>query len=412
MSTSGTINQSVVSLVDEHKLKRPISEESEDRISSLPDELRTKIVSCLPFEDAFKTCILSKSWKHIFSTLPKLSFRENRFPNVANRVRRFAALVDWTLANYEGSEIESLEIRFNILKKSCVQLRNAWVHFAIEHNVRRLELHGKINARQGLPTSLFTCESLTEFSLAANTQLLKLPSAINLPNLTSLSLIAVIFPDDTLTEALFAGCPLLTGLYIGRCNMFRLARLTISCPKLEGICFSNCMEIDTCTIVLEGSCVKKFVYDGSLPRNFEFGNMVSLWTAILNLRRDIEDGRNDTELAPVALNLLRSMCHARDLTLSALFNEVLPKLGGEPLQLGCFENLKIARLYVWATYANQEIVMTLLSKFHRVEILRLIIHVSIRTSKMKHPIDTWSCKTRHNFTLGNGGIKQVEVLFG
>ncbi|KAL9234129.1 hypothetical protein vseg_009033 [Gypsophila vaccaria] len=383
MSTSGSAMQVPV---DKPRSKRPACEELEDRISSLPDELRTKIISLLPFEHAFKTCILSRSWKHIFSALPNLSFVENNLPEVEDRVHHFAASIDWTLENYEGPGIDTLEIHFNIRKRSRVQLKREWMNFAVEHNVQNLKLTGKMNARQGLPRSLFTSVSLKEFFLTVKDQLLRLPSAIYLPNLTSMSLVGVGFPNDTLTEKLFAGCPLLTRLGIKNCTLYRLSRLTISCPNLKLICISYCVDIDTCVVDIQSSCIEIFLYDGALARSFTFGNMDRLWTVVLNSMRDLEDTRPDSELAAVALSLLRSLRHAREMTLSAMFNKVLSMLGGGLWQLPYFENMKTVGFFVWATALNEEVVMTLLSKFLRVQKMRLIIHRLHSLADMFHVV--------------------------
>ncbi|KAL9234130.1 hypothetical protein vseg_009034 [Gypsophila vaccaria] len=371
MSASGSAKQA---RVDDRNPKGPNGGDIEDIISKLPDELKTEIISLLPMEDALRTCLLSKSWKRIFCTLPDLSFYECKFPDVANRTDRFAAFIDWTLANYQGSSISTLAIYFNIRGCTAVQLRNEWVNFAVERNVQYLEIVAKINAEEGLPNCLFTCRSLEEFELTLHFQLLKLPLDIYLPNLTRMSLVAVQFPDDNLTERLFSACPMLEGLLIIKCVMSLLSRLTISCPELSMLHISNCIGIHRCIIDIQAPSMVKFHYDNDLPRSFEYVDMSLLWSAEFQIARGWHDERDEIELAHVAFNLLRSSCHARKLKLCAVFNEILMEAPGGLCRLSCFNNLTDVSMHVWADVESEDVLMTLLSKFHHAQELHLIIH--------------------------------------
>lgn len=49
----------------------------EDRLSELPDELIHHILLFLDAQFAVQTCILSKRWKFLWTTLPFLSFDEH-----------------------------------------------------------------------------------------------------------------------------------------------------------------------------------------------------------------------------------------------------------------------------------------------------------------------------------------------
>ncbi|KAH9611866.1 hypothetical protein KSS87_019545, partial [Heliosperma pusillum] len=160
MSVAGSMKRAQA---DEPNLKRSC-EEIEDRISSLPNELKTDIISRLPMREALKTCILSRGWKHIFSSLPSLAFFEYQFLSVPNSGRRLVELIDWTLANRDDPELCTLAINFNIFEKPYLTLKNAWINYAVEHNVQYLQIIAKID-EMGLPSSLFTCRTLTVFKL-------------------------------------------------------------------------------------------------------------------------------------------------------------------------------------------------------------------------------------------------------
>ncbi|CAJ2670150.1 putative F-box/FBD/LRR-repeat protein At5g56810 [Trifolium pratense] len=51
----------------------------DDRISALPDDILSHILSFLPTEDAFTTTLLSKRWKLIWLLVPVLNFDDQRF---------------------------------------------------------------------------------------------------------------------------------------------------------------------------------------------------------------------------------------------------------------------------------------------------------------------------------------------
>ena len=57
-----------------------------DRISSLPDEILTYILSFLSTRNAVQTCILSKRWINTWTSVPVLEFEMKEFKSMPNIV--------------------------------------------------------------------------------------------------------------------------------------------------------------------------------------------------------------------------------------------------------------------------------------------------------------------------------------
>ncbi|KAF9606275.1 hypothetical protein IFM89_024184 [Coptis chinensis] len=81
---------------------------------------------------------------------------------------------------------------------------NAWIYFAIKHNVRMLELS---YPWEKLPDCVFKCHTLTESRLEYVD--FHLPSTVSLPGLKILKLTANAIYGEKLTENLFSSCHVL-----------------------------------------------------------------------------------------------------------------------------------------------------------------------------------------------------------
>ncbi|RZC55541.1 hypothetical protein C5167_014395 [Papaver somniferum] len=62
---------------DNPKSQKSMGEALEDRINQLPDSVLHHILSSSPLDikDVARTCVLSKRWKHIWTSIPTLDFR-------------------------------------------------------------------------------------------------------------------------------------------------------------------------------------------------------------------------------------------------------------------------------------------------------------------------------------------------
>ncbi|KAF5187797.1 F-box protein [Thalictrum thalictroides] len=207
-----------------------------DRISYLPDPIRSHIVSFLPFKDAIRTSILSQQWRHVCSSLSNLDFRQIEHIKYDGRegVERFKSIIDRTLILHDGLDIQKFCLKIRLAEDDPIFLLhiNAWIIFALRHNVKKLDLD-IVNLDEDLvqlqlPCALFTCPTLVSFTFYVVD--LKFPAVIRFPVLKKLKLYEITFPNEYLTDKLFSDCccPMLNDLLIKYCYLQNLTELNIS----------------------------------------------------------------------------------------------------------------------------------------------------------------------------------------
>ncbi|KAJ0250541.1 F-box domain-containing protein [Hirschfeldia incana] len=192
-----------------------------DRISGLSDELLVKILSFLPTKDAVSTSILSKQWKFLWMWLPKLEYSEYHANPPDASAFRYRDFIDKNLPLHRAPFIESL-----VLKSSNPQLFrpediNSWVGIAVSRSLRELSLRIRYKSIGNkpfvpLPSSLYTCNSLTTLKLKGESIFVDVPQSVSLPCLKTLKLRDVTYLNDDSLRLLLSNCPVLEDLLIDR----------------------------------------------------------------------------------------------------------------------------------------------------------------------------------------------------
>ena len=105
---------------------------SKDRISDLPTSVIQHILAFLPTEDAIRTCVLSKRWQCLWTSIPNLLFHCRSFNS--EEVYRFASSIDKILMIYSSSKIKEflMDFCYDYGLKDQV---DSWLHFASNHEV-------------------------------------------------------------------------------------------------------------------------------------------------------------------------------------------------------------------------------------------------------------------------------------
>ncbi|PWA52530.1 FBD-like protein [Artemisia annua] len=169
-----------------------------DRLSDLPKDILTHVLSLLPLKLAVRTSILSKRWRYIWMLVPNLDF-DNVTPYEA---------VDHVLELCK-SKVEILRLHFNKwpVPKPTV---SKWINEAIRLNVSELDI---LVREVNLPLSFFTCKTLTTFRLTfqSRDKALACPSLVSLPCLKTLDIVVYSNPLEN-TFKLIHGCPILENL--------------------------------------------------------------------------------------------------------------------------------------------------------------------------------------------------------
>ncbi|XP_030441631.2 F-box protein At5g03100-like [Syzygium oleosum] len=128
----------------------------EDCISLLPDCLIHHIFSFLPTREVIKTCILSKRWRSVWTTISDLRF--DSFNDYS--------FVDRVLTHYMWPKVKRFHLDIRSKQEFCHSTIDLWVHFAIDHQVEDLLLIVNIYwEHYTLSPLLYNCSSLTKLCL-------------------------------------------------------------------------------------------------------------------------------------------------------------------------------------------------------------------------------------------------------
>nr|XP_016465133.1 PREDICTED: F-box protein At5g03100-like [Nicotiana tabacum] len=202
-----------------------VEETLDDRISQLPDSLLIQILSLLPTKEAFKTCILSKRWQYLCTSVYNLNFTD------AENMRQeaFISYVDYALARCTSSKIKKFQLTFGWQHVYWSQY-SQWLAFAVEKRVEHVELKsfGDDYDIFTLPQFICTCSSLITLKLIRCA--LDKEVIIAWKSLKSLVLIDMVLDGDDIVN-LLSGSPALETLEFNLCMGFR--RLEISSSNLK-----------------------------------------------------------------------------------------------------------------------------------------------------------------------------------
>ncbi|KAL5721574.1 hypothetical protein ACHQM5_005200 [Ranunculus cassubicifolius] len=202
-----------------------------DRISILPESIRNHIVSFLPMKDSITTSTLSKSWRNICSSLYNLDFDQQLFDEMSSKKTsfKFKDYVSQFIGCRDGSNVHSFRL---VVDDSIVPYIQLWILYAVQHNVKRLEVIVRSGNLDSLPCSLFTSRTLIVMCLSDIH--LELPVVVEFPLLKVLDLRKVRWSDVSQTNQLISNCPRLESLVLILCSWNKFNNsLVISSPKLK-----------------------------------------------------------------------------------------------------------------------------------------------------------------------------------
>ncbi|XP_058775247.1 F-box protein At4g09920-like [Vicia villosa] len=180
----------------------------EDRISSLPDEVISHILSFLPTKFAATTSILSKRWHPLWLSVPTLNFDDKTFQNIES----FLMFVSSALFSRDITlPIQSFHLKcVNASKRRHSLDINAFLDAVVQRRVQNVRL--RLTTRVNVPPSLFSCRTLVVLHLRKIKveHLSKLD--VDFPLLKTLSLSNIKFKRIDYIAVLLYGCPVLEEL--------------------------------------------------------------------------------------------------------------------------------------------------------------------------------------------------------
>ncbi|KAI3987601.1 hypothetical protein MKX01_036782, partial [Papaver californicum] len=305
--------------------RRGGSSSEEDKISKLSDELIHHILSFNDMKYAVRTCVLSKRWRYIWTSLPTLNFdypSQSLYSGQDDLVK-----VVNNVLEHRNNELYNIQ-RFHLCKgqyRWCISSvpLGRWIGAAIKANAEDIDI-GRFGGRI-LIEGLFTCKSLKKLTLMET--LMMIPESIYLPRLVYLKLYKSQCMDEKDLNNLISSYPVLEDLYLtlhdsiswmfaGYKNLYSGMNVNIHSTTLKHLEFRN-----------ESNDSGRF----TLSLNLHAPNLVSLiFTSATNGRIALENVSSvvaatiDPKANPqCALKFLGAIRNVKYLTLSAAPLEVL-----------------------------------------------------------------------------------------
>ncbi|KAI3839250.1 hypothetical protein MKW92_039849 [Papaver armeniacum] len=361
-----------------------------DRISNLPDSIIHNILSLLvDIKFVVQTCVLSKRWRYIWTSLPVLKISEtfhycheedseDELVQEEVQAKRFFKFVDKVLnLRDDHSDIQKFHLEIG-LSHPPVSKMHRWISTAVSHNVQKLKIVSRVQGvmynfkaepENGyeIPPCLCTCKSLTKLELELagfvdDGDRIILPHEMSLPQLKSLHLCLedMAFDDEQLTNRFFSSFPSLESLIVEmESTGFRDMNLHISLPKLKFFQFGGENDGNSeVKVKLHAPNLSSFIFNSYMSTSFTLENLPSLAIADIKICVKSEDevSMDSSEIcaekkeiyAQHTTVLLRGIQNVKVLKLD---DSVLKALGGAPdilnTQLPEFHNLQHLKLQTY-----------------------------------------------------------------
>ncbi|KAK6935975.1 FBD domain [Dillenia turbinata] len=234
------------------KYKPSLTEDKQDLISNLPDEILLKILSNLPPKLAASTSLLSPRWRQLWTKVPSIHFDYS----TTSQLDIWYPYTDIISRILDLRDPQTCIQKFSLdcmIKYGASKLCR-WVSILIEHGVQELDFSIHADPRDWyshifeLPPSLFTCKSLTMLKLKGGATRLSVPSFVYLPKLKILELRLMEYGRNI--EAFFAS-------------------LSSSCPVLEDLLIEDAYRILPKLYIRAPQTLKRMTYVGFQVINFD-----------------------------------------------------------------------------------------------------------------------------------------------
>ncbi|KAL8032158.1 hypothetical protein ABFX02_13G076700 [Erythranthe guttata] len=195
-----------------------------DRLSDLPDSLLCHILSFLPTKFSVRTSILGQRWRHLWSYVTNLVFRNNS-QHAINKVlylHKHPNINTFSLSDGVGCNVNQI---------------GTWITYAVARNVQNLDLYCR-RYKIALPRCLFTCETLVDLKLDSCGVIPNggAAGALFLPRLKKLHLIRLQYEAEESLPHLLSGCPMLEELTV--CLFVNSYPRKISSPTIKRLAIS------------------------------------------------------------------------------------------------------------------------------------------------------------------------------
>ncbi|KAK8630420.1 hypothetical protein V6N13_079216 [Hibiscus sabdariffa] len=275
MSESVQIPSKRVRLSNDEDQKGP---EDIDHISYLPDSVLCHVLSFLPTKMSVATCVLSKRWIDIWTTVPALSFSSIEFRG------RFVDHVYKVLAMFQTQTIHQFSLDFKPIQTIDHEHLDAWIGVVVERNLRelKLDLWSSSFRLVRLSDHIFACKTLVCLKLF-NDVFVDVPANVCLQRLRILQLERVYYPNEDSLNRLISSCPILEDLIVERVRGDNVLVLDISVPSLKRINVKRPRSgADTCKLQINAPLLERIELLDTMVGNFQVEALSNLAEVIIH----------------------------------------------------------------------------------------------------------------------------------
>ncbi|XP_060198785.1 F-box protein At5g03100-like [Lycium barbarum] len=213
------------------KQKNEVTETLDDRLSRLPDEVLVQILSLLPTKDAVSSCVLSKRWRRIWTSIDNFIFINRNY----SKVKNFISFVDHVITQSTCSKIKKFQFDFDRSNREFNSKISPWLSFAVQNKVEDVVLHSfDDNLTYELPLCMYTCSSLITLKLSG--WVFDEGTGIAWSSLKSLTLHLTELEDSNIAK-LLSSCPALETMELSFCEGCR--HLEITSSNLKRLTLTN-----------------------------------------------------------------------------------------------------------------------------------------------------------------------------
>ncbi|KAL6539730.1 hypothetical protein OROHE_011501 [Orobanche hederae] len=215
---------------------------STDRISELPQPLLYQILSFLSQKEAIQTCILSRSWRYIGSTRPKIEFLEDCFNG---NTEKFLSALDETLRRYQNLPVQEFIVWMWVLDSESVSLLNKWIPILVLNKglqTFHLCFHSQQSEYFDLPSVVLHSESLENLHLERCNLKKNSVDGVVPMRLRTLCLVEVYISTE-IFEKILSGCPLIENVSVSGCWGLRTIKVGKPCNNLKHFEFKDGYEL-------------------------------------------------------------------------------------------------------------------------------------------------------------------------
>lgn len=211
---------------------KTLEEEGEDRISTLPDDVLSHILSLLPTKTSVSTTILSSRWLNLFATVPVLNFDDSLTSYDPIDTFSFSCFVIDVLCKVMRKIAHIGKFRVNCRGTYTYSMIATWISAATIGNLQHLDVSANMTNSGPLPQRLLSCRTLVDLKLHGKF-CLYVPEDVIFPCLKTIELIEVVMVDDAGVRRFFSGCHVLEHLYLSTCVLYTINVFEVSVPSLK-----------------------------------------------------------------------------------------------------------------------------------------------------------------------------------